>query len=240
MTRFEEIICSSETARAIMSVCDLGKTGFVAWLYDWQTLIAGSIASISIIFLIRQTQMQKEALLKQFEKDNLEAKQQKKAALIRVPHALSDIDDYLKDCYKVWEDMKPEERPKPPSEALNVIMNAAPYIDEESFESFRQLIIESQTFETRVSMIKENPPSNLMNMMVADIATFLYLNMRLFKYARIDKDVQAIPYIEPKREDLENALGRLLTYKDARTDPVFERIKEALDERFPKRKNPPQ
>jgi len=43
MTRFVEIICSNET-RAFMSFCDTGRTGFVGWLYDWQTLTAGGFA----------------------------------------------------------------------------------------------------------------------------------------------------------------------------------------------------
>lgn len=140
MTRFEEIICSSETARAFMSVCVNAKSPLVSFINDWQpligaylTLIAGFIGGALIFVQI------------------YDLRKKKRAALIRVLHAVAEIGDYLQECFEAWEKKSPESRPKPPTQALQVLMNAAPYVESESFESFRRLIVCSQTFESRLS-----------------------------------------------------------------------------------------
>ncbi|WP_094507559.1 hypothetical protein [Brucella thiophenivorans] len=167
MTRFEEIICSSETARAFMSVCVNAKSPLVSFINDWQpligaysTLIAGVIGGALIFVQIYDLRKKKRA----------EKRQKKRAALIRVLHAVAEIGDYLNECFEAWEKKSPESRPKPPTEALQVLMNAAPYVESESFESFRRLIVCSQTFESRLSSKKKIRTNNQLNTMLADIA----------------------------------------------------------------------
>lgn len=128
MTRFEEIICSSEIARAFMSVCDAGRTGFVGLLYDWQTLIAGGLAvaaaGVTTAFLICQTRLlsqqnrtQNLAIRNERSKILRESDQKTKMALIPVSHALVEIGDYLSACFKAWEKrnqlsvLKPHQKP---------------------------------------------------------------------------------------------------------------------------------
>lgn len=159
MTRFEEIICSSETARAFMSVCVNAKSPLVSFINDWQpligaysTLMAGVIGGALIFVQI------------------YDLRKKKRAALIRVLGAVAEIGDYLNECFEAWEKKSPESRPKPPTEALQVLMNAAPYVESESFESFRRLIVCSQTFESRLSSKRKIRTNNQLNTMLADIA----------------------------------------------------------------------
>ncbi|WP_273728802.1 hypothetical protein [Brucella gallinifaecis] len=248
MTRFEEIICSSETARAFMSVCDLGRTGFVGWLYDWQTLIAGGLAigaaAVTTCFLICQTKLlaqqnrnQRKAITNERRKEIREAERQRKLALIPVSHALSEIDDYLKASFEAWENNKPKERPESPSDALRIIFQAAPYVDLESFESFRQLIVESQTFESRYSRQKDLRLTDILPRMIADIGTYKYLTDRLYNYARFEKGHHSIPYNEPTYADLHSSIFMYIRLRKT-TDPVHLRIKEGLDKRFNRWKRP--
>lgn len=208
MTRFEEIICSSETARVFMSVCDVGKTGFTAWLYDWQTLIAGGLALcaalITTFFLFNQIDIQKSALKAQVEKDNRELDQQRKAALIQVPHALAEIGLYITDCYAGWQKQDLTKCPKAPKDAIKVLMTAAPYANSNSFKSFQILIVNLQIFETRIMAANLKNNEDALRMMGVDLAVLAYLNARLFNYARFIE--LEIPYTEPTYDELKTAM----------------------------------
>jgi hypothetical protein len=70
-----------------------------------------------------------------------------KAALIGVPHALVEIHSYIVGCFDAWKAEKPDDRPAPPTGALKIIMDAAAFVDDESFDSFRYLVIASQTMK---------------------------------------------------------------------------------------------
>lgn len=114
-----------------------------------------------------------------------------KAALIGIPHALVAIQRYLEGCFEAWENESPDDRPQPPTEALHVIMDAA-YVDDESFESMRQLVVHSQTFESRLSSTGMKRPVNALSDMVIDLAELSYLTLRLFEFGRMEEGAKTI------------------------------------------------
>jgi len=210
MTRLEEVVCSSDVAKAVVSACDVGRDWFPAFLYDWQTLISGGAAVLAaiatVIYVRRQIGLQQKQIELQRDQYQQESRQKVKAALIRVPHALVEIQKYLEGCFQAWESEKLEDRPHPPADALKVIMDAAAYVDDESFESMRQLVVHSQTFESRLTSSGKRPV-NVLSDMVIDLAELSYLTLRLFDFGRMEKGATTIAYVKPTRADIEHALS---------------------------------
>lgn len=110
-TAFEEMVCSFQLTQFFMPSCISGRYWFWQFLYDWQTLIAGVLALLAAFIggalLWKQNKGQSELIEIQRidsnnrnQKDKLEAEQKVKAALIPVPHALTEIGLYLMDCFK--------------------------------------------------------------------------------------------------------------------------------------------
>lgn len=118
-------------------------------------------------------------------------------------------------------------RPEPPHSAVRVIMDAVPYVDDESFESFRELVVLSQVIEARIGSHRKTRDHNRLSRMLADVATMTYLTERLFEFSRMD--AKSIPYLEPTRNDLEEALYRLGGPERTCAPKIRFRIEEALD-----------
>ncbi|MER8589495.1 hypothetical protein NKH19_30580 [Mesorhizobium sp. M1338] len=234
MTKFEELVCSSNMARYFLSTCHDAEPKYDSWLlvlYDWQTLITGLLAVVAAVvgggLLVVQIRDQR----RQFQE---ERRQQIKATLIQIPHALTEMNSYLVGCYDAWKRKTPDERPRPPSEALKIIMDAAAVVDEGSFKSMQQLIVNAQTFESRVQSPGRQRPHNVLDTMIVDIAELSYLTTRLFKFGRMDEDTKTIPYVKPTRGDLEEVLARDFDLKLLlETDPLLARVERALRLRFP-------
>lgn len=234
MTKFEELVCGSDTARYFLSKCLDAEPKYDGWwlvLYDWQTLITGLLAVVAAAVGGGLLAVQIRDQRRQFQE---ERRQQIKATLIQVPHALTEINSYLVGCYDAWKRKKPDERPGPPAEALKIIMDAAAVVDEDSFKSMQQLIINAQTFESRVQSPGRQRPQNVLDTMIVDIAELSYLTTRLFKFGRMDEDTKSIPYMKPTRADLEEVLARDFDLRLLlETDPLLARIERALRMRFP-------
>ncbi len=52
MTKFEELVCSSNTARYFLSKCLDAEPKYDSWLlvlYDWETLITGLLAVVAAV-----------------------------------------------------------------------------------------------------------------------------------------------------------------------------------------------
>lgn len=183
---------------------------------------------------IRLQQVQADLQRDQYEQEN---RQKMKAALIRVPHALVEVHDYLVGCYEAWKEKKPDDRPKPPFSALEMIMDAAAHVDDPSFESFRRLVICAQNFETRIASPGRQRDHNTLSVMIADLAEYAYLRTRLFGFARMEPGAETIPYVKPTCADLEEALDRVFDLAD--DDQIRERIARAMRQRFPGEKITP-
>lgn len=113
-------------------------------------------------------------------------------------------------------------------------MAAAPYVDDESFVSFQKLIIHSQVFESRVCSSGRVQPRNILDNMIMDLATYSYLNTRLFQLGRLEDDIDTVPYVKPTQAEIEKILlydfeMKLLVERD----PILIRAERALRMRFP-------
>jgi hypothetical protein len=135
MTRFEELVCSSDMAKSVLSVCDLGRGPVAAFFYDWQTLISGGLAILAalatVIYLRRQIAIQQEPVDLQRAQYQQENRRKVKVALIGVPHALVEIHSYVFGCFDAWKAENPDDRPAPPTDAVMLIMDAAAHVDDE-------------------------------------------------------------------------------------------------------------
>lgn len=237
MTRLEELVCSSDMAKAVLLTCDVGHGPVAAFFYDWQTLISGGLAVLAalatVVYLRRQIALQQEQVDLQRNQYRQENRQKVKTALIRVPHALVEIHSYLVGCFDAWKAENPDDRPAPPTEAVKVIMDAAAYVDDESFDSFRHLVISSQTFETRIASPGRQRAHNTLSTMIVDLAELSYLTTRLFRFARMEPGAETISYVKPSRSDLEEALDRDFDLKLLlEENPIRGRIARAMRQRF--------
>ncbi|MCX2698609.1 hypothetical protein [Ochrobactrum chromiisoli] len=227
---FQELICNNDIARFLLSQCIVERGPVATFFYNWQSLIGGVLALVAGLIggglLWIQINDQRKHAQRRIQ-------QQTKVALIPVPHALVAIQYYLSECYTSWLQQQPDKRPEPPTDALTVIMNAAPYLDKQTFESFQQLIIKSQVFESRLGKRGEKRRHNILDTMIMDLAEYSYLTTRLINLGRITEGVTCVPYISASRSDLEQVLKRdfglfgLLT-----SDPTSERLARAFRRRF--------
>lgn len=230
-TKFEDLLCSFDLSKFFLRACVNERSSVGQFLYDWQTLIGGGVALgaavISGTFLWVQIQNQKIEI-------EYKRRQRVKAALIPMPHALTDIQDYIQECFECWKQENLLKLPKPPLDALKVIMDAAPYIDDGSFASFQQLIIHSQVFDSRLNKNKLFKPINIFDNMLIDLAYYDYLTTRLYKYARLDEDVKSVSYIKPKQSDIEYILKYSFDMRfEIEGSQILTRANQALRSRYP-------
>lgn len=237
-TKFEDLLCSFDLSKFFFRVCVNERSSVAQFFYDWQTLIGGGVAlgaaaiSGSLLW-IQILNQQKKAADEKIEIEN-KRKQKVKAALIPVPHALTDIKKYILECYDCWKSENTDNLPQPPLEALKVIMEAAPYIDDASFDSFKALIIQSQVFVSRLEGKSKHRPVNVFDNMLTDLAVYDYLTTRLFEYGRLNEDAENIPYVKPTQADIENIL--MYTFKmrfEVPGSKVLFRANQALRLKYP-------
>lgn len=96
-TKFEDLLCSFDLSKFFLRVCVNERSSVGQFFYDWQTLIGGGIALGAAVgsgvFLWIQIQNQKQIADEQIKEIEHNRRQRVKAALIPVPHALTDIQD---------------------------------------------------------------------------------------------------------------------------------------------------
>lgn len=238
MTGFEKLICKYDMARFFLVSCSDDS----GWLPDYQTLIVGIlplvvgfmgllVAWMTLRQLSKQVNAQNQQLELQKQERDETKDQQRKAALICVPHALEEIHRYNLGCFRAWMAEDRKARPEPPHSALRVIMDAVPYVDDESFESFRELVVLSQVIEARIGSHRKIREHQRLQTMLADVAAMAYLTERLFEFSRME--VKTIPYVKPTRDNLEGALYHLGGPENVASPQISQRIGDALDKRFP-------
>ncbi|MCC5780762.1 hypothetical protein H7H48_16995 [Nitratireductor sp. B36] len=204
------------------------QNAIIAFLHEWQTLIAGGLALIGASFVYRQ-------LLDERRRHRLERERRTKAARIRTPHALQEIHNYLDACLEQWIATAPPERVDPPFSALNTLMEGAVDVDEQSYESIQELVFHAQAFDARVSEPVFSRPMNYRGTMGVDLMTFYYLADRLYDFGRMR--VEKLPYIPPTRHDLCQIFAQVILFKklspDRDEEKLHAELSRALDIRFP-------
>lgn len=240
MTGFEKLICTSDTTQYFMSLCYIKRNWFSEIWYDWQTLTAGVLAVIAALWTARYLKKQiaiqqqslnaqKDALQAQLDKDERETEQRRKVVLIAVPQALADILNYARKAFDAWEIGQVKTRTKQPGNAVRIIMKAAPYVDEYSFESFMELIVHLQVFESRLDSEGQKNIDNLLNIMIVDIAILSYLTTRLFRYSRLQNNGKPIIYEPPSREDLMDELIKYFGFRVKTDEGLQSRINNGMN-----------
>ena len=164
----------------------------------WQTLIAGMLAALgagaTIWVLLYQAKEEK--------------RRREKAARIRVPHALSPLTSYLNFCFETW--LEPSSRqkfPDLPNAEIEVLMQVAPDIDEDTFETISEVVISTQSFADRAKSFTaagRSPVTRARAILIADIAYLLFLTNSLYAYGRLE--AKSIPLCKPTRTELLGAL----------------------------------
>lgn len=228
-TKFEELVCSSETARAVLSACLDDRGTIAGFVYDWQTLIAGGLAvgaaAITGYLLWVQIRDQRNEVKRQQKAVNL-------AARIRLPHALAELNAYWSACFDAWRNGAPQSRPTPPFAALETVMKAAPVVDDKSFKSMQILVELAQAFESRLNHHGRARPRNISEVMVADIGELTWLTNRLYEFGRME--VEEIPYVKPTRSEIEEVLNLDLEIRHlSESNPLRIGVERALRMRFP-------
>lgn len=183
------------------------------WLnlaYDWQTLItglaAGVPAAIGAWLLWSQINDQRKA-------SERAKHQQEVAARIKMPHALSQLSDYWRHCFRaiISENftLKTENLPV---DALEIIMTAAPSVSEASFETLRKLVTSSQIFESRFRSAMTGNAGKMIATLLIDVARLDHCTDALYEFARFEVD--GIAYKEPTRADLASQIYNNLDLHD--------------------------
>lgn len=233
-TQFEELMCQFDSVKFYAKACLDPAPKFIsswgAWLYDWQTLVGGILALIASLIggglLWYQIYLQR----KQMKQED-----RRRAISARIPmaKALSETHSYLRGCYEAWVAKTPETRPDQPLGAMQVIMNAATNVDEETFKTINQLISLFQVFEARVTTNGRVRPSNILDVMIVDIADMAYQTNRLYEFARMEDGVNHVDFAKPKRADLQRTLDNDFDMKLLREESeTLLRAHRALDMRF--------
>lgn len=219
------MICNLEISKLLFEVCQPSTPNYkhiiVNFLYNWQTLLAGSFALIGGGLLAAQIRIQKKDI-KQKQKQRLTA------ARMRLPHALSEIHRYLDQVYLAWRDKDTKKLDHLSQTTLDCIIENGSLADAKTFVCLSNLVRFLQISEARLS---DESPFNYYDIMLIDMARLKHLVDRLYPYGRFKADV--VMYITPTREDLERELLKpTWVFKLQDDDPIHERIKETLNNKF--------
>lgn len=206
----------------------------VQFLDKWQTLASGLLAVaaalVTVVYLRRQINIERDRL-------NSEKDRALKGARIRVPHALSPLSRYAKEAFLYWVANDPDHQPVPkfPHQAVETLMQIAVDVDDETFQSLRELVLWLQIVEARTHVLSSGGQERSLNWREVFIQDLLRLNCltnRLYDYGR--GDVLTLPYAEPTRKEMEDAVPAIFpsvanyTNEAALRGEVF----EALNRKF--------
>ncbi|MER9557150.1 hypothetical protein [Mesorhizobium sp. M0323] len=203
------------------------------WLdtaYDWQTLItavvAGVPAAIAAYLLWRQVADQR--------KENQRSREQQQiAARIKMPHALAQLSEYWKHCFRaiIAEDLT-KKTTTLPNDALEVIMAAAPTVETDTFEIMRTLVTESQVFESRLRSAQSRPIGNMTQTLVVDVASLDILTDSLYDFARFETNRLAMT--QPDHQMLSHQIYKVLDFDDKQCAVEIKRllVESALKRHF--------
>lgn len=224
-------LCEINLVKALYSACGTKYNNF--WLdlaFDWQTLVTGVLAgvpaAIGAWLLWRQINEQRNEVSRARE-------QQEIAARIRMPHALAQLSDYWKHCFRaiLAEDLSLKVEPLP-LEALETIMAAAPTVNPQTFKIIQRLVVSSQVFESRLRTSKVSLIGNMIPTLLTDVASLDYNTDALYDYARFETDNVDIG--EPDRKALADQIYHVLDINERQcaVESKKLRVESALNSRF--------
>ncbi|WP_176056078.1 hypothetical protein [Brucella intermedia] len=203
------------------------------YLYDWQTLISGLLALGAAVVTVNHLRSQIRIERSRIKDERERAE---KGAKIRIAHALSPLSVYGESGIAYWASWARTENeapyPKLPYAAIDTLMEVAVDIDNETFESIRELVLWTQVLDARVSgyLSKDIPPPiNWRENMIFELLYFKCLVNRLYAYGR--GKTQVLPFVEPTRTQLEQAFPSMLPrgVSPEREKELLLEVKSSLD-----------
>lgn len=212
----------------------------IQFLDRWQTLASGLLALaaalVTVFHLKRQIDLERH-------RQNSERDKALKGARIRVPHALSPLSRYTKEAFIYWVANDPDHQPVPkfPHQAVEALMQIAVDVDDETFQSVRELVLWLQIFEARTNVLSAASRERSLNWREVFIQDLLRLNCltnRLYDYGR--GDVPVLPFAEPTREEMEKEVPAIFPSVASFTNEAALRseVYEALNRKFRMAKRP--
>lgn len=225
-------LCEIDAVNWLIASC---STKYHHWLlqavFDWQTLITGLVAGLPAAFGAWLLWSQ---INDQREETKRVRKQIEVGARIKMPHALSLLSDYWRQSFKaiIAEDLH-QKTTHLPTDALEVVMAAAPSVDPKTFKTIQKLITDSQIFESRLRTAKEHSSKKMIPMLIIDVAHLDFYTDALYEYSRFEVD--EIPHIKPDRDQLADQIYNNLDLHDrmCTTEAKKMIIESALNEEFP-------
>ncbi|MDI7865338.1 hypothetical protein MRS76_25980 [Rhizobiaceae bacterium n13] len=195
-----------EGLKAIGSISSQPKyQGVVGFLYEWQTLVSGSIALTAGALVYGQLRVQRQ----QLENDRLKhrdlLKRQERAARIRIPHALAELSEFVEEGLKLWVAGSKLNALELPTKPVDTLMAVAEWLDEASYESVHELVSALQVFQSRHlepgrSYFGRGQPGK-------DLAVLAFHIDRLFPFGRLKND-EPVHFVRPNRDDIAATLQR--------------------------------
>lgn len=204
---------------------ECANTAFWCFLYTWQTLLAGLLALIGALvgayFLWGQITLQ-------LGKEEQEQKRKEIAARLQLPHALSNINGYLKECYKCWIEDDYSNFPSFPDAEISRVIDAALNCDGRTFDAFQECIEYSQRFRSGVEGFKSEGLKERKSFLL-EILKLLFLIEKFYEYGRFK--VEHLEVCTFSRENAEYVLNQYFGYQRRDFDVAQRtRIKQVLDE----------
>jgi hypothetical protein len=195
-------------------VFDAGGTKYNNFLldtaYEWQTLItaviAGIPAAIAAYLLWRQVDDQR--------KENRRTREQQQiAARIKMPHALAQLSEYWKHCFRaiIVEDLA-QKTATLPIDALEAIMAAAPTVESDTFKVMSTLVTQSQVFESRLRSAQSRQAGKMTQVLLIDVASLDLLTDSLYDFARFETD--KLVMTQPDQQKLSHQIYHVLDIGD--------------------------
>lgn len=181
----------------------------VEFLDRWQTLISGVLAvvaaGVTVYFLVRQIEIE-------YRRDRISSKRAETGARIRIAPALSPLSVYVDEAFLHWA-RQDRTAPFPvfPHASIETLMQVSIDVDDETFQSIRELVQWAQVFEARVTGFlgrDTKPPVNWREVLVSDLMYLSCLISRLYKYGR--DQVLSLPFEEPSTEEMVRAVPSML------------------------------
>ena len=211
----------------------------ITFAYEWQTLIAGTIALVAAWLTIRtiknQIRLQKSQIDDEKRRHADVQRSKMWAARAELPDALSALCNYSERCVRHLMGADGlDQMPDTAADAISVVKSCVEYIDSESAKKLFELIVHYQIHNSRLSDYRrtDNPTENAERMYDT-----VYLRApvnRLFEYER--NNVEVVPNAELSHEDVMSALRICVGLSEYYSDEaIYASVIEIIDRRHSER-----
>lgn len=207
-------------------------SGLLGILYDWQTLISGVLAIVAGAAVWWQVRLQRKQINDERNKHLDQMQRRERSARIRIPHALSKLSQFFEDSYKAFEYQSLDGLSLPQG-AIETLMSVSESVDDQSYESVKELVSHLQVFEARHLRLKSKMERSE-HLLVIDLATLKFMTDRLYDLGRA-KNYDPVPHIKATREDLEKEMFQnthLFRMVEARREVFENRLHAAFDRHY--------